>query len=69
MRDLVRHDIERARDFAARQNHDLLTEGESPSAPLSSITAPTHVIHGTADPMFPSSIERRSLTRSPMRDY
>ncbi len=53
MRDLVRHDIERARDFAARRNHDLLTEGESPSAPLSSITAPTLVIHGTADPMFP----------------
>jgi pimeloyl-ACP methyl ester carboxylesterase len=53
MRDLVRHDLERARDFAARRNHDLLTEGESPSAPLSSITAPTLVIHGTADPMFP----------------
>jgi pimeloyl-ACP methyl ester carboxylesterase len=53
MRDLVRHDIERASDFAARRNHDLLTEGESPSAPLSSITAPTLVIHGTADPMFP----------------
>lgn len=53
MRDLVRHDIQRARDFAARRNHDLLTEGESPSAPLFSITAPTLVIHGTADPMFP----------------
>jgi pimeloyl-ACP methyl ester carboxylesterase len=53
MRDLVRHDIERARDFAALRNHDLLTEGESASAPLSSITAPTLVIHGTADPMFP----------------
>ena len=53
MRDLVRRDIERARDFATRRNHDLLTEGESPSAPLSSITAPTLVIHGTADPMFP----------------
>lgn len=53
MRDLVRHDIERARDFAARRNHDLLTEGEPPIAPLSSITAPTLVVHGTADPMFP----------------
>jgi pimeloyl-ACP methyl ester carboxylesterase len=53
MRDLVRHDLERARDFAARRNHDLLTEGESPTAPLSSITAPALVIHGTADPMFP----------------
>lgn len=53
MRGLVRHDSERARDFAARRNHELLTEGASPSAPLSSITAPTLVIHGTADPMFP----------------
>jgi pimeloyl-ACP methyl ester carboxylesterase len=52
-RDLVRRDIERAREFAARRNHDLLTEGESPSGPLSSILAPTLVIHGTADPMFP----------------
>jgi hypothetical protein len=38
MRDLVRHDLERARDFAARRNHDLLIQGESPTAPLSSIT-------------------------------
>jgi pimeloyl-ACP methyl ester carboxylesterase len=53
MRDLVRRDVERARDFAARRNHDLLTGAESASAPLSSITAPTLVIHGTADPMFP----------------
>ncbi len=30
-----------------------VAEGESPSAPLSSISAPTLVIHGTADPMFP----------------
>ena len=53
VRDLVRRDVERARDFAARRNHDLLTEGESSSTPLSSVTAPTLVIHGTADPMFP----------------
>ena len=52
-RDLVRRDIERARDFAALQNHDLLPEGEAPSGALSGITAPTLVIHGTADPMFP----------------
>jgi pimeloyl-ACP methyl ester carboxylesterase len=53
MRDLVRHDVERARDFAARRNHDLQAEGESPSRPLSSIAVATLVIHGTADPMFP----------------
>jgi pimeloyl-ACP methyl ester carboxylesterase len=52
-RDLVRRDVERARDFAARRNHDAVAEGLFPSAPLSSITAPTLVIHGTADPMFP----------------
>jgi pimeloyl-ACP methyl ester carboxylesterase len=53
VRDFLRRDIDRARDFAAAQNHDLLTEGESSSEPLSSIRAPTLVIHGTADPMFP----------------
>ena len=52
-RDLVRRDIERARHFAALQNHDVLPEGEAPSGTLSTITAPTLVIHGTADPMFP----------------
>jgi pimeloyl-ACP methyl ester carboxylesterase len=52
-RDLVRRDLARARDFAAVQNHDLLTEGEAPSKPLSAIAAPTLVIHGTADSMFP----------------
>ena len=29
------------------------TDGEAQSGPLSSIAAPTLVIHGTADPMFP----------------
>ena len=53
MRELVRRDVERARDFRAAQNHDLLAEGESSSKPLSSVEVPTLVIHGTADPMFP----------------
>jgi len=52
-RELVRRDVERARDPAAVQNHDVLDHGEGPAAPLSSIAAPTLVIHGTADPMFP----------------
>jgi pimeloyl-ACP methyl ester carboxylesterase len=51
-RGLVRRDVERARDPAAVQNHDVLDHGEGPAAPLSSIAAPTLVIHGTADPMF-----------------
>jgi pimeloyl-ACP methyl ester carboxylesterase len=53
MRALVRRDVDRARDFSAAQNHDLLAEGESSSTPLSSVKVPTLVIHGTADPVFP----------------
>ena len=49
----MRRDVERAYDFAAVHNHDVLPEGEASSATLSSIAAPTLVIHGTADPMFP----------------
>jgi pimeloyl-ACP methyl ester carboxylesterase len=53
MRDLLHRDLERARNFAAAQNHDLLGDGERSRQPLSSIGVPTLVIHGTADPMFP----------------
>jgi pimeloyl-ACP methyl ester carboxylesterase len=53
IRGLVLRDVDRARDFGAAQNHDLLAEGESSRKPLSSVTVPTLVIHGTADPMFP----------------
>lgn len=52
-RELVRRDVERARNIAALQNHDAIPEIERSHEPLSSITAPTLVIHGTADPMFP----------------
>ena len=52
-RELVRRDVERARNPAAAQNHDALTDGETPHEPLSSISVPTLVVHGTADPMFP----------------
>ncbi len=51
--ELARRDVERARDFAAAQNHDLLRTGEQSRKPLSSISASTLVIHGSADPMFP----------------
>ncbi len=53
VRELVRRDVERAHSFAARQNHDLVVDDERPRKPLSAITAPTLVIHGTADPIFP----------------
>ena len=52
-RDLVRRDVERAHRIASVQNHDLIADDDGPRRPLSSIAAPTLVIHGTADPMFP----------------
>ncbi len=53
VRDLARRDVERARNFAAAQNHDALPDDERSHEPPSSIAAPTLVVHGTADPMFP----------------
>jgi pimeloyl-ACP methyl ester carboxylesterase len=52
-RDLVQRDVERAHDFAALQNHELLEDDHKARTTLSSIEAPTLVIHGTADPLFP----------------
>ena len=52
-RELVRRDVARARNIASSANHGLVAEGDVPSAPLSSIGAPTLVVHGTADPMVP----------------
>ena len=52
-RELVRRDLARARDFAAVRNHDLVAGGGPANGTLSSISVPTLVIHGTADPMFP----------------
>jgi pimeloyl-ACP methyl ester carboxylesterase len=53
VRELARRDLERAHNFAAAQNHAVLSDGEPSHESLSSIAAPTLVIHGTADPMFP----------------
>ena len=52
-RDLVRRELERARDFPAVQNHNSIADDDRPHGPLSSIAVPVLVIHGTADPMFP----------------
>jgi pimeloyl-ACP methyl ester carboxylesterase len=52
-RALASRDVGRARDFRAAQNHDLLRDDGRSRDPLSSISSPTLVIHGTADPMFP----------------
>jgi pimeloyl-ACP methyl ester carboxylesterase len=51
--ELVRRDVERARNVAASENHGKVPEGEVSRRPLSSIAVPTLVIHGTEDPMFP----------------
>ena len=64
-RDLMRREVRRARNFAARQNHDRIPDDGRQRAPLSSIAVPTLVIHGTADPMFPPSTAKHSRTRSP----
>jgi pimeloyl-ACP methyl ester carboxylesterase len=52
-RDLVRREVERARDPAAMQNHELLGQEGGTSKRLSEIAARALVVHGTADPMFP----------------
>ena len=52
-RDLARRDIERARDFSAAQNHEAIPDADRQRPLLAQIAAPTLVVHGTADPMFP----------------
>ena len=52
-RDLARREVARAQDLAALQNYELLEDDDTPRKPLSSVEAPTLVIQGTADPMFP----------------
>ena len=53
IREVAQRDVARARHVAAAQNHAVLPDEERARGPLSSITAPTLVIHGTDDPMFP----------------
>jgi len=53
VRELVRRDVERARNFASAQNHDAVPEDERSHGPVSAIAVPTLVIHGSADPIFP----------------
>jgi pimeloyl-ACP methyl ester carboxylesterase len=53
IRELALRDVARARDIAAAQNHAIAPKEDGPRDPLSSIAAPTLVIHGTDDPLFP----------------
>jgi pimeloyl-ACP methyl ester carboxylesterase len=53
IRELAVRDVKRARNFASVQNHALLAGEEGTSRSITSISVPTLVIHGTADPLFP----------------
>src|SRR4051794_12459937 len=53
MRALIERDAQRAPNIASLQNHNLILDDGPEYGPLSSITLPTLVIHGTSDPMFP----------------
>ena len=55
LRAVVRRVIERSNDVASMANHALLEPGADPAGSLADIAAPTLVIHGTADPLFPLS--------------
>jgi pimeloyl-ACP methyl ester carboxylesterase len=52
-RAFVRRDLERTRDAAALQNHDLVADDDRSLGDLTSIAVPVLVVHGTADPLFP----------------
>ncbi len=54
VRELAARIVDRSHDMAASMtNHALAGGDEPPRGRLDQITAPTLVIHGTADPMFP----------------
>ena len=54
VRALVERIVDRSNDMAASvTNHALAEEGELARGRLDEIAAPTLVIHGTADPLFP----------------
>jgi pimeloyl-ACP methyl ester carboxylesterase len=52
-RERARRDVRRARSFASVQNHGLLDGSEREGDSLFAMRAPTLVIHGTSDPLFP----------------
>ena len=54
-RDLVERVVDRTINIeSSMKNHWLLDQGEPVRKPVSEITAPTLVLHGTEDPLFPS---------------
>jgi pimeloyl-ACP methyl ester carboxylesterase len=53
VRAIATREVERARDFATPQNHELIAGDGAARAGVDSLAAPTLVIHGSADPLFP----------------
>lgn len=53
VRTIVEQIVERSTDLAAMVNHGQLEPGREPAGSLADIAAPTLVVHGTADPLFP----------------
>lgn len=53
LRAVIERVVDRSTDIAAMANHGMLDPGPEPEGTLADISAPTLVIHGTADPMFP----------------
>jgi pimeloyl-ACP methyl ester carboxylesterase len=54
LRDLATRTVDRAVSIASMSNHGLIDQGDStPPERLAELTAPTLVVHGTEDPLFP----------------
>jgi pimeloyl-ACP methyl ester carboxylesterase len=53
VRAVIHRVVERSNDLGSMANHALLEPGPEPDGSLTDIAAPTLVIHGSADPMFP----------------
>ena len=55
LRRLAERIVDRTTDMAASQANHFLVASGPPITSISSITVPTLVMHGTADPLFPMS--------------
>lgn len=53
VRAVVSQVVDRSIDISAMVNHEHVEPGRDPDGSLADIVAPTLVVHGTADPLFP----------------
>ncbi|WP_182526707.1 alpha/beta fold hydrolase [Nocardioides dongkuii] len=63
VRAVARRVVARSADLASMGNHALLEPGPDPHGTLLDLAAPTLVVHGTADPLFPLG-HGRALARA-----